>query len=215
MNNTKIKLHSVEDLLENGYLNASRWFAKVDKLWRERRTKKNEKYSFEDYLNWQNKLTDQNLDIPYLVIYTKSGKDANATIVKRKDIPFYFVVENKAFYFATSNLDEAYYLTAILNSAAPNKMMKDFQTRGLFGAREIHKKILDIYYPRFDSSNETHRQLADLSQTAHESASEYLAQNPPQNDLSPMRLGKLRLDIKKHLTAEMREIDRLVETMIG
>ncbi len=215
LNNKKIRLYSVQDLLENGYLNASRWFNNVEKIWEGRRTEKNKKYSFEDYLNWQNKLTDQDLNIPYLVIYTKSGKDANATIVKREDVHLDFIVENKAFYFATENLDEAYYLTAILNSAAPNEMMKDFQTRGLFGARDIHKKILDIYYPRFDSADETHLKLAELSKTAHERASEYLAENPPQNDLSPMRLGRLRLDIKKYLSAEMREIDESAEKLIG
>lgn len=116
--------------------------------------------------------------------------------------------------FYTSNFKEAYYLAAIFNSAAPNEMMKDFQARGLYGARHVHKKILDIYYPRFDAGEEAHRTLARLSETAHEKASAYLAANPPQNDLTPMRLGRLRLDIKRHLTDEMRDIDRLVERII-
>ncbi len=94
-------------------------------------------------------------------------------------------------------------------------MMKDFQTRGLFGARDIHKKILDIYYPRFDAGDETHRQLAALSEKAHDKAKEYLAVNPPPEDLTPMRLGRLRLDIKRHLTDEMQAIDNLVEKLIN
>ena len=94
-------------------------------------------------------------------------------------------------------------------------MMKDFQTRGLFGARDIHKKILDIYYPRFDKSDETHLRLAELSQAAHAKASAFLKASPPQHDLTPMRLGRLRLDIKKHLHNEMRDIDALVEKLIG
>ncbi|MDQ3635679.1 MAG: N-6 DNA methylase [Acidobacteriota bacterium] len=214
-NNKKIKIHSIEELIEKGYLNASRWFSKVDKLWKQKRTEKNKKYSFEEYLNWQNKLTDQNLDIPYLVVYTKSSKDANATVIKREDVQLNFMVENKAFYFATENLNEAYYLTAILNSAAPNKMMKDFQSRGLYGARDVHKKILDIYYPLFDKSNEIHKNLAAFSEKAHLKASEFIASNPPKGNLSPIKLGRYRLDIKEYLKDEMAEIDKSVEKIIG
>jgi hypothetical protein len=94
-------------------------------------------------------------------------------------------------------------------------MMKDFQARGLYGARHVHKKILDIYYPRFDAGEETHRRLAELSATAHEKAKEYLKENPPTGDLTPTRLGRLRLDIKRHLTDEMQAIDNLVEKLIG
>ena len=79
-------------------------------------------------MNWQNKLTDQDLNVPYLVLYNKSAKDANSTIVKRSEIDLEFVVENKAYSFSTYNLDEAYYLSAMLNSTFVNESMKDFQT---------------------------------------------------------------------------------------
>lgn len=39
--------------------------------------------------------------------------------------------------------------------------------------------------------------------------------NPPHKELTATRLGKLRLDIKKHLSADMKEIDRLVKKIIG
>jgi len=112
-----------------------------------------------------------------IVLYNSSAKDANSTIVKREDIDFEFIVESVTYVFFTSSLNEAYYLTAIFNSAAPNKMMKDFQARGLYGARHVHKKILDIYYPRFDAGDETHLELAELSRAAHEKASAYTASN--------------------------------------
>ncbi len=82
-------------------------------------------------------------------------------------------------------------------------------------ARDVHKKILDIYFPRFDETNEVHLKLAELSETAHKKAAKYLEDNPPQKELSPTRLGKLRLDIKKHLSAEMKEIDKLVKKIIS
>ena len=92
--------------------------------------------------------------------------------------------------------------------------MKDFQTKGLFGARDVHKKILDIFYPKFDEANEMHQQLTALSQTAHEKASQYIKDNPPQQELSAIHLGRLRMQIKKHLANEMKEIDKLVKKLI-
>jgi hypothetical protein len=210
-----IKLQSANELMQEGYLNASKWFSNVENIWQLLRTEKNKNISSEDYLNWQNKLTQQNLNAPYLVIYNMSGKDAYSTILKRTKIDFEFAVDYTTFRIELNDIREACYLTAILNSSVPNLLMKDFQARGLFGARHVSKKILDIYFPRFDESNEIHLQLAKLSETAHEKAAKYLQDNPPQKELTATRLGKLRLDIKKHLAAEMKEIDRLVKKVVG
>ena len=121
-----------------------------------------------------------------------------------------FMVESVAYVLFTDDEGEAYYLTSILNSTAPNEMMKDFQAKGLFGARHVHKKILDVYFPKYDSKSKTHQQLAVLSKACHQKASQYLEDNPPKQALTAMILGKLRVSIKKHLASEMVEIDELV-----
>lgn len=213
--NKAINLHNATELRKEGYLDAARWFTNTENIWQIHRTEKNKNISSEDYINWQNKLTEQNLNAKFLVLYNASAKDANATIVKREDFDLEFLVESVAYVFYTNEIAEAYYLTAILNSTAPNEMMKDFQAKGLFGARHVHKKILDIYYPKFDSNNKVHQQLAALSKTAHEKASAYVAANPPQQELSAMHLGRLRVAIKKHLSQEMEKIDGLVKKVIG
>lgn len=209
-----IKLHSAKDLRDEGYLKAARWFAETERVWEDNRTERNESNTAVQYLNWQNKVTEQNLNENYLVLYNSSAVNANATIVKRDEIDLEFVVESKAYAFSTSIPNEAFYLAAILNSAAPNEMMKDFQTRGLFGPRDIHRKILDIYYPRFDASNKVHLELARLSETAHARASEFLALDPHRQNLTPRLLGRLRLEIKKHVKDELSGIDALVEKLI-
>jgi hypothetical protein len=214
-NEKEIKLHSSDELLREGYMNTSKWFKNVESFWNIGRTEKNKKITSEDYLNWQNKLTEQNLKSKYLVLYNSSAKDANATTVKRKDIDLEFFVENKTYCLDTDNLNEAYYLSSIINSTIPNLMMKDFQSRGLFGARDVHKKILDIYFPRFDETNEQHLHLADLGKKAHKKAEEYLKANPPQKELTSIHLGRLRVEIKKYLKEEMAEIDKIVKRLIG
>jgi len=214
-NEKEIKLHSADELMSDGYLNASRWFKNAENLWNIYRTENNKKISAENYVNWQNKLTDQNLNAPYLVLYNSSAKDANATVLVRKEYDLEFVVESVTYVLYTESIKEALYLIAILNSKIPNLMMKDFQAKGLFGERHVHKKILDIYFPRFDENEEIHLHLSALGKAAHEKAAQYLKDNPPQKELTAIHLGRLRLDIKKHLAAEMKEIDKIVKKLIG
>ena len=218
----KIKLHSQVELMREGYLEASKYFRKTEYVWNRMRTEKNKNISFETYLNWHNKLTDQNLNAQFLVLYSASAKDANAVVVERKWIDgdknyfdLEFFIESVTYVYYTNDHGEAFYLTAILNSSIPNLLMKDFQARGLFGARHVHKKILDIYFPKFDNKEEIHKQLAVKSLMAHNEAESYLKANPPKQDLSPIFLGKLRKEIKNHLSDEMKEIDILVKKIIG
>jgi hypothetical protein len=218
-NNSKgrkeIKLQSANELMQGGYLNASRWFKNAENIWEINKTEKSKKMKSNDRLNYQRGLTRQNINLPFLILYNTAGKDANSVVIDRSKSDLDFMTDHMTYILATSKKEEAYYLSAILNSNIPNELMKDFQSRGLFGARHVHKKILDIYFPLFDEGNEIHTQLAQLSETAHKKAAKYLEDNPPQKELIATRLGKLRLDIKKHLSAEMKEIDRLVKKIVG
>lgn len=205
-----IRLHSADELRRMGFLKASRWFSDKENIWEIHRTANNKNISAHDYLNWQNKLTAQNLNARYLVLYNASAKDANATVVDRQDYDLEFLVESVAYVAYAKNAEEAYYLAAILNSSVPNELMKDFQAKGLFGPRHVHKKILDIYFPLFDSGNPLHVALAQQSREAHEKTAQFLAENPPQQALTAIFLGRLRSAIKKHLTQEIAAIDAVV-----
>jgi len=210
-----IKLQSAKDLMQEGYLNASKWFKYAENNWDILKTEKSKKMTSNDRLDFQRGLSDQNVNAKYLVLYNSSAKDANATIVKRCDLDLYIFVESVTYVFFTNGLTEAYFLTSIFNSNVPNEKMKDFQSKGLFGARHVHKKILDVYFPRFDENNEIHTKLAQLSEQAHVKAKQYLETNPPQQELSAIHLGRLRVTIKKHLSEEMKEIDKLVKKVVG
>jgi hypothetical protein len=211
----KIKLHTAAELRNDGYLLASRWFSNVENIWGIHRTEKNESFTATNYLNWQNKLTQQNFNTQYLVIYNGRGTDACAAVISRNNIDLDFIFDHALYAISTNNSDEAYYLSAILNSKVPNELMKEFQSSGLFGARNVHKKILDIYYPRFDGNDPVHVKLAELSKSAHEKANSFIKDNPPKQELSAIHLGRMRTSLKKHLVKELGEIDRIVKGVIG
>jgi len=210
----KIYLNNSEELLNLGYLNASKWFKNVKNIWALNRTEKNENATFEEYLNWQNKLVEHDMTSPFLLIYNGRGTDTCASVVDRSEYDLEIIIDNAMYWVGLNSKQEAQYLAAILNSSHPNELMKDFQSSGLFGARNIHKKILDVYFPQFNEKDEIHLRLAELSKTAHDKASQYLKDNTPQQELTATRLGKIRVDIKKHLAAEMKEIDKLVKKVI-
>ncbi len=111
----------------------------AERIWEIKRTPKSKMMSILDRLDFQKGLQGQDINSRYLVLYNSSAKDANAMIVDRKMLPFEFIVESKAYVYFTDNLLEANYLVAILNSSIPNLMIKNFQTKGLFGPRDIHK----------------------------------------------------------------------------
>lgn len=75
--------------------------------------------------------------------------------------------------------------------------------RGLFGARDVHKKILDVLFPKFNEKNKVHLKIAALSEKAHQKAKAYLTTNSPQQQLSAIHLGRYRMEIKRHLKGEL------------
>lgn len=215
-NNLKeIKLHTANELLKSGFINASKWFKNAESIWDIHKTEKNKNMSPENYLNWQNKLITQDLNAPYVVLYNTSAVDANSTFIERTNLDLPLLIDHKTYLFLSDIEDEALYLTAILNSSTPNQLMKDFQSKGLWGARDVHKKILDIYFPKYDEENEEHKALAELSKVCHAKAKKYIEENPPQQNLTANRLGRIRVEIKKHLSQEMKEIDKIVKKIIG
>lgn len=210
----KLQTFKSDELMNKGFLHASKWFVNAERIWDIHKTEKSKNMSNIDRIDFQRGISEQNLNAKFLVLYNSSAKDANSLVINRDNLDLEFFVESVAYVCYTNNENEAYYLSAILNSKAPNELMKDFQAKGLFGARHVHKKILDVYFPLYSESDEIHNQLADLSKNCHKMATKYLELNSTPDDLTTHQLGKLRVDIKKHMFEEMMEIDKLVKKVM-
>jgi methylase of polypeptide subunit release factors len=208
-----IKLYTPDDLMQDGHLDAAKWFTEAAEYWREHCTERNEDTSLTEYLNWRSKLTKQDLGKDYLVLYTASAKDANAAVVRRDALDRTFVVDYKAYWYGTNDLDEAHYVAAFLNADEPNRMIKAFQSRGNFGPRDVSKKILEVPLPEYDASSERHQRLASLGRQAKKRTADFLA----VQDLSGLggrKLGSLRLEVREHLEETLEGIDAVLEEMV-
>ena len=208
--NGKINLLTPDQILHLGEYETAKWFAQAEKLWKNHKTDSSERMNLLDRINFQKGITDQQINLDYWVIYTGSAKDANSCIIRTKELDKPFIAESKEYYFCTNNLSEAHYLLMFLNSNYANLMIKPFQSRGLFGPRDIHKKILEVPLAQYDSCNEKHQKLAALGAECERKAQAFITAHGAK-DLSGPKLGNLRLQIRELLKEELLEADGLLQ----
>lgn len=205
-----IALCTSDSMQNNGDLDTARWFKLAEGLWNKYRPSKT--LDIYTRLNYQNLLIDQNLSKRYVVLYTASGKDVSAAIFDRNLYELDLIVDHKNYCFFTNNKNEAYYLLSFLNSIYANKMIKDFQTKGDFGHRDIHKRILKVPLNEFDNSNKNHLQIAKLAKDCELISKEVTKLDTKVNsNLSPLVLGKLRLEIRNKIETNLIQIDKILK----
>lgn len=209
----EFRLLDSETLLERGDRYASAWFLEAERLWDDNRTDRNRagNVSLSDYLNWQKKLTDQKPDARYLVLYTSSSSDASAVVVDRREFDLPFVVDHKAYWCDCTSEAEALYLAGYINSNFANDMIKDFQSRGLFGPRDIHKTILKLPFPKFDKKDAAHLRLGEITHACARKAAGFLERGP--SDWNSRTLGRVRSALRDQLSRELDEIDEIVSKL--
>lgn len=209
----KVDLYNPIQLRNLGYLETATWFSEVERTWEKLRTEKNQKITAIDYMNWQGKLVNQQFDSPYIVMYSASAKDANALVFERGTLDLEFIVDKAAYAFYSQDAEEAHFLAAFLNSDYANESMKPFQSSGLFGARDVSRKILDVHIPPYDAANPLHNKLAELGRECADVVKTHIATH--QLDTTEYKVGKVRLHLRKVLLRRQLElIDTVLQQII-
>lgn len=136
------------------------WMQKAEALWDEH--SRNGRMKLVDRWNFQRGLSNQ-FPIPSLrVVYAASGT-LPAAIVLRDDNA---VIEHKLYWAKPASEDEAYYLTAVLNSETARAGAEGYQSRGQFGARDFDKVMFNLPIPLFKATEALHRELAEAGAQA-------------------------------------------------
>ncbi|UGY08315.1 N-6 DNA methylase [Phyllobacterium pellucidum] len=198
-------------LFEMGLTNGSAWFDDAVKTF--------EKFKSEGYhknemtllkrLNFQQGVTAQSPTARYLVLYTASGTDASAVLIDRNESDLPFVADHKTYWCEVRTIAEGHYVAAFLNSGYANEAIKDFQSQGLFGERDIHKLIVMLPLPVFNKANLAHARLAELGNACAGIATDFAAaQN--WSSMDARSLGRARTAIRKRLAIELLEIDQVL-----
>lgn len=211
---SEFKVMTSEEILEKGDRYASKWFHDAEEIWIDNRTEKNADagVSLSGYLDWQSKLSGQNPGARHLVLYTSSSTDASAVVIDRRSFEYPFVVDHKTYWCECASEEEGHYIAAYLNSNFANAKIKDFQSRGLFGARDVHKTILKLPFPKFQKKEVNHVELARLARSCAASVRSFISDNDIAA-LDARSLGRARSNIRRELADQLQEIDKIVSLL--
>ena len=192
----------------------SDWFEPTEQLWQKYK-KTTTKETLAQWFNYQNKLTAQSAAPGYLALYGATGSNLAASVIDTHSLPVIngaqpqaFVVDHKTYWYRSTSENEAHFLVALLNAPCVDAAIKIHQTRGLFGARDIHRRPFEVCaIPRFDELDSDHQQLAALSKAAHEAVSKL--------DLSHTNVVAARKQARQAAHAYIKQIDTLARRLLG
>ena len=157
-------------------------------------------------LAWQ---TDPG-DRPFRIAYSKSGTPT-ASIIENNEA----IVENILNWVTCSSKDEAYYLTAIINSDQLYDAIKPFMPKGQFGARHVHKHLWRLPIPEFDGGDSLHVEVADAGREAAEGVERELV-NLRQRYPDRLTVTIARREIRKWLreSPEGQQVEEVVGELL-
>lgn len=187
-NACEVAVEELDERMQN------RWL-KMAALWNANK-KANDSKSLYQRLNYNHLLTNQLgylLDPgsrPIRIAYTTSGRPNAAIITDAKGI-----LDTKLHQVSCRDLEEAYYLLAVINSVTLEKAVAPFQAKGQLGERDLHKHLWKLPIPEFDAEEAMHTALASLGEKAEEEAAAVL-QGLAAMENRPLTSAKARAQLR-------------------
>jgi hypothetical protein len=205
-----------------GYLGLASWLERAEEVWKEKRGEKAEKMSIYERLDRYKGITQQRSHARFRVMYPDMTRVLFSGVVDEADLasrsneqPLDFrglVVESMLYYYETENEEEAFYLEAVLNSAAVDKLLATFRQRRQFNVPHVHTKLWEFPIPLYDRANPNHAKLVGLGRQCHERAGLLLASL--SRERAAGSLGRLRNTIRDHLHDALQEVDAITKSVM-
>ncbi|MDA8380641.1 MAG: SAM-dependent DNA methyltransferase, partial [Actinomycetota bacterium] len=186
------------------YPGLAQWWRSAEQIW-EAHKGSGSTLSLIDQVDYQKKLSAQFPLAPIRVVYSASGNTLAAAVLTNTRA----VIEHALYWGTTATLDEARYLTAILNAPALTARIRPYQSVGAFGPRHFDKYVWYAPIPEFDHDDPHHRRLVDLTTEAEAVANEV--------NIGDSGFQQARKHIREALAHEgvARELDDAVGCLLG
>jgi hypothetical protein len=118
-----------------------------------------------------------------------------------------FVADHVTYRYYAATEKEAAYLVGILNSTIVNELIKPYQSQGLLGERDIHRRPFEACpIPLFDPKDPVHLKIAE---TAHACREELL----PIIQKMKSPVATARRDARKLVRGKLNQLDTLVRKL--
>ena len=147
---------------------------------------------------------------PIRVLYTKSGEPTAALLHDSNAL-----IDHLLYWIPCEGVEEANYLLAIINSGALYRAAAPLMSKGLWGARDLHKHIWKLPIPAFDAKNPVHRGVARAGKAAAAGASQQLTTLRAEPD--DISVAYVRRELRAWLRSskEGRAVERAVEKLLA
>ncbi|TKX72189.1 N-6 DNA methylase [Halorubrum sp. GN11GM_10-3_MGM] len=176
---------------QRGYQHLAEWLSDANQKWDENKGSTND-LDLQERIDYRGTLNQQNPNPRYRVLQNTSGSyvygsvldtaelgdiDLNGTTIELQRtnegrVPI--IIDHKCYYYETDNRDEAYYLSGFLNAPLILELIEEMMSQGLFGGRDIHKRVWEIAIPEYDPEDEVHREIRDKAIEGEEIAEEMI-----------------------------------------
>jgi len=197
---------SPESLRSHGRVGTATWFEAAEAEWK--RSQQRPGPPIWERVDHLGQLSAQAQRSRWVVLYTSAGSRPVAAVLDSSATEYPFVARDQTYWASFYNPEEAFYLSAILNSDQAAERIKAFMTTGLFGPRHIHKRVLDLPIPPFDKTNRLHAQIADLGRELGNCAADLVS------ELDQLG-GRARSHLRTALPKDRRAaVERGVETLM-
>lgn len=97
----------------------------------------------------------------------------------------------------------------MLNSKAVDDLIKPMQARGLWGPRDITKKVWELPIPQYRPDNSEHARLVQISESAEQKVKKLLPHVREKGSI-----GRARSAVRDALKEEIAEIDTFVRKLL-
>ena len=196
-------------LRKEGRVNTAEWLDWAQEQW-EKARKKDDNTPLHERLDFAMQLSCQATTKKYVTVYTAAGMRTVACVIDTTELSLPFVARDRTYTASFSTRDEADYLAAMLNSDYAADYIAEWINRGLFGKRDINKRILDVPWPPFDPTDPLHLELVSLSAALAAEAKNLVAGLPPTTAGHERKWVRNRLD-----TGKLARVEELVTQISG
>ncbi|MQA85926.1 MAG: hypothetical protein GEV03_15195 [Streptosporangiales bacterium] len=195
-------LHGEDERLDL-YPGLAEWWRTAEIVWSQNRS--TERLSLLERLDYRHGVSQQFPAADHRVVYGKSGMYIAATIVSDRTA----VIDHKLYWGAAASINEARFLTAILNSTVLTIAVRHLQARGEHNPRDFDKYIFQLPIPLYDPGDAAHQQLVALAAWAEHVAASVV--------LPDKRFEAQRRRIREALAEDgvAAEIDAIVKTLLA
>lgn len=191
-----------------GHRGLSSWLSDAEDKWNEHSNRKEDgtpNATLSESLDHLQKLTKQFPVSSIRILYPASGTRLCACWIEDENV----IIDKNAYWSPANSIDEAAYVSAILNSEIVLERIKDLQPVGQRDPRHFDNLVWTLPIPEFDVGEELHRELASAALDAAEIAREV---SLPDNAYFTTRRGIIREALESNGIAEA--IERLVDALL-